>query len=224
MPPLPDLGAVLWRTHLGHVWLLRTAIGAALGLGLYLSSRRKAHVPRGFSPVDGMIMASSGALLISLAGLSQVATGFHRQLLHLLADAPHLLVGAIWPIGLIPMACYLWQARGRNQTLPASREIKVLQRFSKTALVAVLALVMTGLVDGWVMIGSWSVLITTPHGQLFLAKMGVVAVMIAIGAFCRMRLMPQIHDVPGVMQRLEKAVWVESGLALLVVLIVSLRT
>ena len=127
-------------------------------------------------------------------------------------------------MGLIPMACFLWQIKQANGLSPVDREVETLNRFSQTSLIAVLLLVVTGSVDAWLMIGSWQNLLTTNHGRLFLGKMLVVGVMIGMGAFCRLHLMPRIHDVPLMVRTLERTIWAESGLALVVVLIVGMHT
>jgi putative copper resistance protein D len=221
-PSMADLGRVLGHTPFGHLWLLRAGIGLGLGTGLYLALRRKTFLPPRPSFLNGLILIFSGILLITLAWAGHAASGIHHQILHLLADTPHLLLGAIWPIGLVPMAYFLWRNKRADGGLPTNPEVKVLQRFSKTCLIAVLILVVTGSINGWLMIGSWKSLLTTAHGHLFLAKMAVVGLMVAMGAFCHLRLMPTI-DAPDRVRTLERTLWLESSLAVVVVFIVGMH-
>jgi putative copper export protein len=127
-------------------------------------------------------------------------------------------------MGLFPMACFLWHIHRGTRALPPDRQIETLHRFSQTSFMAVLILIATGSVNGWLMIGSWDKLVTTPSGKLFLAKMVVVIVMIGIAAFNRFYLMRRIHDVPPLWRILRRTILAESGLAVVVLLIVAMHT
>ena len=218
------LGATLWQTPFGHLWLARGVMGIALGLALYLVARHRTFLLSRPSWLNGLVMSISGCLLISLGLAGHVATGLHHQILHLLADAPHLLVAAIWPAGLIPMAGFLAHVKTGNHPLHSDREMETLQRFSQSSLIAVVILTVTGSINGWLMIGSWNNLIATTHGQLFLCKMLIVAMMIGMGAFNRFHLIPRIHDVPIISRTLGRTILAESCLALIVLFIVALHT
>jgi putative copper resistance protein D len=219
-----NLNAVLWQTGFGHLWLLRGMIGIALGLALYFASRKGTLLPPRPSPLNWLVVSVGACLLVTLAWAGHVAAGLHHQILHLLADTPHLLVGAIWPVGLIPMAYFLWHINRGNRPVPADREIETLQRFSQSSLIAVFILLVTGSINGWLMIGSWENLVTTTYGRLFLCKMLVVAIMIAMGAFNRLRLLPRIHDVSKMFSTLRTTVVAESCLGLVVLFIVGMHT
>lgn len=220
---LAKLNAILWQTQFGQLWLLRGAIGTALGVALYFAARNGILLTRP-TRLNELIVVVSGGLLISLAWAGHVAAGLHHQILHLLADTPHLLVAAVWPTGLIPMAYFLWHIKQGNRPVPADREIETLQRFSQSSLIAVTILVVTGSINGWLMIGSWENLVSTTYGRLLLGKMFVVALMIAMGAFNRLHLMPRIREVPVIICTLGRTVVAESCLALIVLFIVGMHT
>ena len=214
-----DLNTVLWQTQFGRLWLGRAVIGVALGVALCFVSRRKTVLPPGASLMTCLVIG--GCLLISLAWAGHAAAGVHYRVLHLLADALHLLIGSIWPMGLIPMACFLWRIDRRNQILPADQDIEVLQKFSRISLIAVLILVATGFINGWLMVGSWEALATTTYGRLLLGKAFVVAIMICLGALNRFYFLPRIHDAPILFRALRRTIVAESCLALLVLFIVG---
>jgi len=218
------LGATLWQTPFGHLWLARGVMGIALGLAIYFAVRQGTFTLSKPSWLNGLVMSISGCLLITLGLAGHVATGLHHQILHLFADAPHLLVAAIWPAGLIPMACFLAHFKIGNHPRPSGPEMETLQRFSQSSLIAVLILIVTGTINGWLMIGSWENLIATTHGQLFLCKMLIVAMMIGMGAFNRFHLIPRIHDVPIISRTLGRTILAESCMALIVLFIVALHT
>lgn len=211
---LADLNTVLEQTQFGQLWLGRMMVGVALGVVLSFGSRRS-------SSLNWLVLALGACLLITLAWAGHAAAGIHHRVLHLLADTLHLLMGAIWPMSLIPMTCFLWHIDRGNQNLPADREIKALQRFSQSSLIVVLILVMTGMINGWLMVGSWEALLTTTYGRLLLGKMLVVAIMIGLGAFNRLYLLPRMREGPGMFRALRRTILVESGLALVVLLIVG---
>jgi len=214
-----DLNTVLWQTRFGRLWLGRAVIGAALGVALCFVSRRKTVLPPGPSLVNCLVI--SGSLLISLAWAGHAAAGVHHRVLHLVADALHLLIGSIWPMGLIPMACFLWRIDRRNQILPTDQDIEVLQKFSRVSLIAVLFLLATGFINGWLMVGSWEALATTTYGSLLLGKVVVVGIMICLGALNRFHLLPRIEDAPSLFRALRRTIVAESCLALLVLFIVG---
>jgi copper resistance protein D len=221
---MADLNAVLWQTQFGQLWLVRGGSGVALGVVLYFVSRRETLLPATFSLLNALVVMASGILLISLALAGPVVAGIHRQILHLLADTPHLLIGAIWPTGLIPMAYFLWHVTRDHRPLPSVREVATLQRFSKASLIAVIVLIVTGSINGWLIVGSWENLVTTAYGRLLLIKMSVVIVMIGIGAFNRFHLMRSISDLPIMFRALGKTIAAESCLALVVLFIVGMHT
>jgi putative copper resistance protein D len=216
-----DLSAVLWQTQFGQLWLGRAAVGVALGVALCFVSRKKARASLQPSRLNWLVLAISGLLLITLAWAGHGASGIHYHVLHLVADTLHLLIGAIWPLGLIPMVCFLWYVHRRNQIVPADREIKALQRFSQISLVAVLLIVATGIINGWLMVGSWEAMVTTTYGRLLLGKVVVVGIMIGLGAFNRLYLLPRMQANPILFRTLRRTILAESGLALVVLFIVG---
>jgi copper resistance protein D len=224
VPGLADFDAALWQTQFGRLWLIRGVMEVAFGLTLYFVARGGTLLSSGFSLLNWILVTLSGDLLVTLAWAGHAVAGIHRQILHLMAVIPHLLVGAVWPTGLIPMAYFLWSMKKRGKPLPAGREIEILERFSQASLIAVLILAATGSINGWLMIGSWENLIGTTNGRLLLGKILVVAIMIGLGAFNRYHLMPRIHDVPVLVRTLGKTVVAESCLALVVLFIVGMHT
>ena len=216
------LNTVLWQTQFGQLWLGRTVIGVVLGVALYFVSRTKSASRPRPSFLNWLVLGISGVLLISLAWAGHAAAGIHHHGLHLLADTLHLLIGSIWPMGLIPLASFLRHLDRRRQTLSADCEIKALQRFSNMSLGAVLILVATGFINGWLMVGSWEALVTTTYGRLLLGKVLVVAIMIGLGAFNRLCLLPHLQAAPVKFQTLRRTILAESGLALVVLMIVGM--
>jgi len=216
-----DLNTVLWQTQFGRIWLGRVAIGIALGVALYFVSCQEARESLKPSRLNRLVLVISICLLITLAWAGHGAAGIHYHVLHLLADILHLLIGAIWPMGLIPMVGFLWYVHKGNESLPANREAEALRRFSEISLWAVLILVVTGVTNGWLMVGSWENLATTTYGRLLFGKVLAVGIMIGLGAYNRFFLLPQMEAGISVFGTLQKIILLESGLALVVLFFVG---
>jgi copper transport protein len=95
-------------------------------------------------------------------------------------DVLHLLAVAAWLGGLTTLLVALYRAPADT---PVDRD--AVQRFSRLAFGSVVALVVTGVYQSWRQLGSWSALTDTRYGQLLLAKIGLVVVMVAVASLSR---------------------------------------
>ena len=112
--------------------------------------------------------------------------------LHLTADALHLIAAAAWIGGLVPLALLL-APRRRNQDFAwASLARDAAQRFSTLGIVSVGTLLVTGIVNAWILVGSIHALIVTGYGQLLLVKLVVFAIMLGFAATNRFWLTPRL--------------------------------
>jgi putative copper export protein len=64
-------------------------------------------------------------------------------------------------------------------------------------------------------------MITTTYGRLLLSKVVVVGIMIGLGAFNRLYLLPRMQATPILFRTLRRTILAESGLALIVLFIVG---
>ncbi len=138
----------------------------------------------------GLVVVAIGLLrparLVGAAGLA-IATGAGIFIGHgatgrwptlaLVVTGGHLLAMAIWVGGLVALAVV---ARTDSATFVATAG-----RFSPVAFWAVVALIVTGVINGVRQVGSFDSLVHTSYGRLLFAKSGVVAVMVAFGALSR---------------------------------------
>jgi copper transport protein len=95
-------------------------------------------------------------------------------------DVLHLLAVAAWLGGLTTLLVALYRAPADT---PVDQD--AVQRFSRLAFGSVVALAVTGVYQSWRQLGSWSALTDTRYGQLLLAKIGLVVVMVAIASISR---------------------------------------
>jgi putative copper resistance protein D len=224
MPGTDDLNAVLWQTQFGRLWL-----GRAVALAILAAISMFA--PRGSDSLfgkdrfwRGWLLFVSGALLMSLAWAGHAAAGIRDPNVHLVADMLHLLLGAVWPTGLVPFALFLRHAGRAGQALPIESTLAAIQRFSQISLAAVFILVTTGLVNAWLLVGSWAALFDSTYGRWLLLKVAVTGLMIGLGAWNRFVRLPRLAVASDDTLRyaaLRRNVVAEAALAGVVVLIVG---
>lgn len=118
-------------------------------------------------------------------------------LLHLTADALHLLASAAWIGGLAPLALLLAVAGGRHDFARVSFAHDATQRFSMLGIASVGTLLATGIVNAWILVGSVHALLVTEYGRLLMCKIVLFAVMVAIAAANRFWLTPRLAPPPG---------------------------
>jgi putative copper resistance protein D len=73
--------------------------------------------------------------------------------------------------------------------------VQILLRFSGMGYIAVAALIGSGLVNSWFLVGSLSGLLTTSYGLLLLGKLALFAAMLALAAANRFWLVPSMSGV-----------------------------
>src|SRR5262249_3783666 len=100
-----------------------------------------------------------------------------------------------------------------------------LTRFSGIGYAAVAALLATGLINGWFLVGTIDGLINTPYGRLLMLKVLIFAIMVALAGLNRFRLVPRLAreregDRPS-LSRLRSHIFAEQSLGFAVILIVS---
>lgn len=88
-------------------------------------------------------------------------------------DVLHLLAVAGWLGGLVTLVVALYRE-------PAV-ERDAVRRYSRLAAGCVAVLVVTGLYQSWRQVGTWTALTGTAYGRLLLVKVGLVAVLLAVG-------------------------------------------
>ena len=112
--------------------------------------------------------------------------------LHLTADALHFIAASAWMGGLVPLALLFSTVR-RNRSLGwvfLARDAA--RRFSTLGVISVGTLLVSGIVNAWVLVGSLHALIVTPYGQLLVLKVAVFAIMLVFAGVNRFLLVPKL--------------------------------
>jgi putative copper resistance protein D len=220
------LRIVLTDTHFGRLWEIRAMLfGAALIIwipALIVASSSRLR--------PGLVWTSlllSGAVAGSLAWAGHGLTGEPMRW-HLLADVIHILIAGFWPVGLLPLALILWKLGRTKNGIPIAR---IVRRFSVTSLTSVALLMITGLVNSWVLVGSVSDLVSTTYGRVLIAKVVLFFAIIGLGAVNLIHLKPRLSvdlsegtSQPGLAatRRLQLNVMIELALSVAIFLLVGL--
>ncbi|WEK47305.1 MAG: copper homeostasis membrane protein CopD [Candidatus Andeanibacterium colombiense] len=153
----------------------------------------------------------------TLAWLGHAADG--RSWMHLTADVLHALTAAVWFGALAGFVLLLSSAREQTGL---ARLQSALERFSALGIPLVLVLALTGLVNGWYLIGPRHIgeLPSSPYGQLLLIKLAVFAAMLLLAAFNRWRLTPALAEAR-TLGWLRRSIALETALGLAVFALVA---
>jgi putative copper resistance protein D len=208
----------LFQTVFGHVWQLRLGI-VAVAFALAVSQLAGKEGPR--RPVAVTLWLLSVVLLISLAWISHAAAAAVHPF-GALGDMLHLCAAGAWIGGLAPLAIFL---AGVHASFSLGEMVfRVLRRFSTLSLCCVSVLIVSGISNSWLLVGSIYALFTTPYGWLLLVKLTLFGILIGFGARNRFVVkaklaMAQTHS--DLLSQLRRNVICEACLGAAVVAIVA---
>jgi putative copper resistance protein D len=150
-----------------------------------------------FAQARWLALASALGFIAAIAWTGHAASTLGEiGNLHLAADALHLIAAAGWFGGLVPLALLLAAARRHQALAWRSLARDAAQRFSTLGLVSVGTLLLTGIVNAWILVGSIHALIVTGYGRLLTLKLVVFAVMLGFAAVNRFCLTPRLGFSP----------------------------
>ena len=162
------LGETL-STRYGKLMLLRLVV-LACAVPLL---RRLREAGEGGRQV-GVDVAGLGVVFVITFSMSQHSGTGSLVPLSATADAVHLAAACVW-VGGLAVLVYALLGRAAGGELAA-----VLPRWSRTAMAAVAAIVITGTFQAWRNIGTLPALTGTDYGRLVLAKVGCLLVLLVL--------------------------------------------
>ena len=143
-----------------------------------------------YPPADWPALAAALGLTAAIAWTGHAGSTLGELgKLHLAADALHLVAAASWIGGLVPLALLLAAVR-RHAGASLARDAT--RRFSMLGIVCVATLMATGIVNTWILVGSFHALLAAEYGKILMLKLVVFAVMLVFAAVNRFRLTPQL--------------------------------
>ncbi len=187
----PSILALLWETSPGDALLLRmVGLGAVL-LGALIGGRWL-----------WIAVLGSAVSLWSFCEIGHVAIE-ERFWLKLVLFA-HLFTAAFWMGIFLPLSHL---SRSQNTLADAAA---LGHRFGQIASVAVPLLVIAGVIMTWRLVGTVSAMVETSYGLMLLAKLAAVALLLALAAINKVRLVPALQrGDPGVGSQLSKSISLE---------------
>jgi putative copper resistance protein D len=202
------LSIVIQQTDFGKVWIWRLALAAALLVLFWLRQRGEA--------LALARIAGAALLLTSIAGTGHAGADITPYgTFHVAADSLHLLAASAWLGGLVPLAIVL------AAPLPSDWHAGILHRFSAMGMLAVAAILLSGIVNAILQLGSFGALFGTRYGLVLIVKIAVFAIMLVFAAMNRFRLVPALERDSAPLAHLRRNVLAEQLLGLLVLLAVA---
>ncbi len=203
----PDVWSALFTdSDFGWIWCARLALGAVL----LLAALTRWQTGPLFAGLAGLYLASLAGV-----GHTRVQEGA-AGLLHVSADAVHLLAAGAWIGALFSLG---WMAA----RLPAAPGTTLaLRRFSGIGQTAVALLILTGVANAVLAMDHPLALFATTYGCLLALKLMLVTAMLAIAAMNRFVLVPQLTENDFAVSRLRWHIAGEQFLAIGVVVVVAI--
>jgi copper transport protein len=168
------------ETQFGQVWLARAVL--ALGLAALALALRAG---RGPSWALDLALVLCVGLVVSPAASGHAST---EGALAFVMDVVHVQAAAVWVGGLaFVFLALLWSGAERWRLAGTA-----VPRFSTMAVVSVAALLVAGIVNGYLQIRSWSGLWETTYGRLVLAKAALLLPILALAAWNNRRAVPRL--------------------------------
>jgi putative copper resistance protein D len=178
----------------------------------------------------GLVALAAGTALATLAwtghgAMDEGATGW----VHLLSDILHLLAAGAWVGALLGLTLLVARAPCRVDAAHLGLTYRALHGFGLVGTIVVGTIVLTGLVNGWLLVGVGNLpnLFTTLYGQLLLAKLVLFGAMLGLAALNRFRLTPAFErsiaaaDHRGALGALRRSLAVEAGCAVTILALVA---
>jgi copper transport protein len=147
--------------------------------------------PRLWSPSAGWV-AAGGALAVAASfALTGHTAASSPQALVTVANVTHAAAGALWFGGLILLLVALRHRKAEDDVVGAAT---LVARFSNLATMAVIAVVIAGSVMAWAEVRAVRALTSTAYGWTLIAKLVLVGMVVAGGAYNHWRLVPSIKS------------------------------
>jgi len=214
---------VVTSARFGRAAALRVVL-LLIAARVVLLMPRRSRIPR--AALASLCAAATVSFVWT--GHGTVGTGTAAAV-HAFADGIHLFCAALWIGALLMFMTSVRQALIAGTSERVATLLKGLLQFSATGPALIGLLILTGLINTWLLVAPhWSALLLEPYGLLLVGKIAVFAVMLVFAAYHRYRSTPRlrrmIDDVPsgaGNLSLLQRTLIAETALALLVLAFVA---
>lgn len=196
--------SLLTQTTLGRVILIQFVLVALVAVLAWVVLDR----------ITGLIVAGASvtaAFLLGFTGHSGISDGHSMATISL---GLHVVAASAWIGGLIATIAVV--------TARASNRHVVLQRFSVLALICVILLAESGLLNASLRLDGPAALITSPYGAIISAKVSVLIVLIGYGWRQRGRVIDRLPAQSTVRTLVQLSVWEVAWMGIVIGLSVAL--
>lgn len=216
------VGGLLTGSAIGTAWKIRI-------LALVIAAPA-AMLAAGRSSWLSVVMLASAIALATLAwtghgAMDDGASGW----VHLAADILHMIASGAWVGALLGLILLVSRPATRLDASHLGVAHRALHGFGSIGTLVVATIVITGLVNGWMLVGFGNVLklATTLYGQLLLAKLALFITMLGLAALNRFRLTPAFKraiagaDHHGALIVLRRSLAIETGCVIFILGLVA---
>jgi copper resistance protein D len=182
------IGTVLTETQFGLLSEIRFVLAMMVAVCLAYDQHPTAR---------WLGLASSLCLVAAIAATGHAgATEGAAGVVHLASDVLHLVASAAWIGGILALILLIAATRRSSPDAWPSLVRDATERFSTLAILSVSALLVTGIVNGVILVGSFHALLVTKYGQLLMFKLALFAAMLGFAAVNRFWLTPGLAGSP----------------------------
>ena len=187
-----DVFTAVIETRYGEMMLVQSALAVMLALTALALRRSEERHRRALAGLT-LALGAGMALTPSFSGHASTAGN-----LAIVADVTHVIAAALWTGGLGFLVLGLILAREERWLLAT----RACPRFSNMAVVSVAALLIAGVINGYLQVRTWSALWETEYGILLLAKIALVVPLLGLGAFNNRYAVPRLKaGIASVLER-----------------------
>ena len=179
------IGGLLTGSAIGAAWKLRMVALVVAAFAAMFAAQRSLWL-------SGVMLASGIALgtlpWTGHGAMDEAAMGW----VHLIADILHLIASGAWVGALLGLLLLVSRPAAEVDAAHLGLTHRALHGFGTVGTIVVATVVVTGLVNAWMLVGIDNVaaLATTLYGQLLLAKLALFVAMLGLASLNRFRLTP----------------------------------
>ncbi len=167
-----------------------TIVGVALACGTGIMAILRDGPDRRFWALGSLVFVTAAFVVSGHTRATDPAW------LMMLADVAHVAAAAVWGGGLVALGWSLHTRRRSDAPDEPELAAREVAGFSRMATVAIVAVGAAGVAMSWVEVRSIEGLFSTTYGWLVVAKVGLLAILAALGGFNRFRLVPALRKRP----------------------------
>ncbi|KHA65680.1 MULTISPECIES: copper homeostasis membrane protein CopD [unclassified Sphingomonas] len=183
------IGGLLTGSAIGAAWKLRMVALVVAAFAAMFAAQRSLWL-------SGVMLASGIALgtlpWTGHGAMDEAAMGW----VHLIADILHLIASGAWVGALLGLLLLVSRPAAEVDAAHLGLTHRALHGFGTVGTIVVATVVVTGLVNAWMLVGIDNVaaLATTLYGQLLLAKLALFVLMLGLASLNRFRLTPAFEQ------------------------------